>query len=177
MKQGRSLGDVPSIHDPYLSSKKPRLTEQDWCDEPMKTQVLCALRDAYAVDLNTERLTLLQFGGSFHQRDNISRHLDGVISGTKTNKSHVVKMETAGLLRSSDARKLLADLGELEALQLKRRKFQEFTSTVITSENSFLTSNIYASAKRVESLRRSDFPQHIRDVSCPVFLALSAGCL
>ena len=27
MKQGRALGDVPSIHDSYLSSKKPRLTE------------------------------------------------------------------------------------------------------------------------------------------------------
>ena len=27
LKQGRALGDVPSVHDPYLSSKKPRLTE------------------------------------------------------------------------------------------------------------------------------------------------------
>ena len=43
--------------------------------EPMKTQVLCA----YAVDLNTERLTLLRFGGFFQQRDNISRHLDDCI--------------------------------------------------------------------------------------------------
>ena len=150
VKQGCALGGVPT---PYLSSKKPRLTEQDSC--PMKTQVFCSLRDAYAVDLNTERLKLLPFGGCFQLRDNIRQHLDDVISGTKTNKNNVAKMETDGLLLSSDARKLLSDLGELEVLHLKRRVLQEFTSTVIISENSFFTSNICPSFAENKSNRHT----------------------
>ena len=152
VKQGCTLGDVPT---PYLSSMKPRLTEQDSCYDPMKTQVFCSLRDAYAVDLNTERLKLLRFGGCFQLRDNIRQHLDDVTSGTKTNKNNVAKMETDGLLLSSDAMKLLSDLGELEALRLKRRVLQEFTSTVITSENSFFTSNICPSFAESKSNRHT----------------------
>ena len=86
LKQGRALGDVPPIHESDLSRKKPRLTEQEWCDDPMKTKFFCGLRDAHAVDLSIERLVFLQFGGSAQQRNNISRPLDHELSGTKTNQ-------------------------------------------------------------------------------------------
>ena len=48
----------------------------------------------------------------------------------KQTKKHVVDMESARILRTSDAEKLLADLHELESLQMKRQVLQEFTSTV-----------------------------------------------
>jgi hypothetical protein len=38
LKQGRALGDVPPIHESDLSRKKLRLTEQEWCDDPMKSK-------------------------------------------------------------------------------------------------------------------------------------------
>ena len=57
-------------------------------------------------------------------------------------KKHVVDMESARILRTSDAEKLLADLHELESLQMKRQVLQEFTFTVIRSENLFFTSSI-----------------------------------
>ena len=98
-----------------------------WRDDPMKTHILCALRDAHAVDLSTERLVLLHFGGSSQQRNNISRHLDHECSRAKTHQKHVAETERARIL---------------ESLQMKRQVLQEFTSTVIRSENSFFTSNI-----------------------------------
>ena len=112
-----------------------------WCDDPMKTHILCALRDAHAVDLSTVRLVLLQFGGSSQERNNISLHLDHECLRTKTNQKLVVEMERARLLRTPDAEKLSADLRELESLQMKRQVLQEFTSAVIRSDNSLFTSN------------------------------------
>ena len=49
-EQGRALGDVPSIHDPYLSSKKPRLTE------PFLSCVFSALLHHFSFFMHVDRV-------------------------------------------------------------------------------------------------------------------------